>query len=90
MELVDYVRILRKRWWIIIVAVVLTVGSAVVFSRLQPAATLQNAGQRVEADRWASSRSRLSANRRCTHPETSVPTSQPALQKAAYSASALT
>ncbi len=31
----DYVRILRKRWWIIVVALVLTAGSAVVFSRLQ-------------------------------------------------------
>jgi capsular polysaccharide biosynthesis protein len=31
----DYVRILRKRWWIIVVAIVLTAGSAVVFSELQ-------------------------------------------------------
>ncbi|MGD2165118.1 MAG: Wzz/FepE/Etk N-terminal domain-containing protein [Anaerolineae bacterium] len=31
----DYVRILRKRWWIIVVAVVLTAGSAVIFSELQ-------------------------------------------------------
>lgn len=31
----DYVRILRKRWWIIVVAVVLTAGSAVMFSELQ-------------------------------------------------------
>jgi capsular polysaccharide biosynthesis protein len=31
----DYVRILRKRWWIIFVAVVLTAGSAVLFSELQ-------------------------------------------------------
>ncbi|MBS3783165.1 MAG: hypothetical protein KGY78_01845 [Anaerolineae bacterium] len=36
MALNDYVRILRKRWWIIVVAVVLTAGSAVVFSELQP------------------------------------------------------
>jgi capsular polysaccharide biosynthesis protein len=35
MELSDYVRILRKRWWIIVVAVVLTAGSAVLFSELQ-------------------------------------------------------
>jgi capsular polysaccharide biosynthesis protein len=31
----DYVRILRKRWWIIVLAVVLTAGSAVLFSELQ-------------------------------------------------------
>ncbi len=36
MELGDYVRILRKRWWIIVVAVALTAGSAFVFSKLQP------------------------------------------------------
>ena len=35
MELGDYIRILRKRWWIIVVAVVLTAGSALVFSKLQ-------------------------------------------------------
>jgi receptor protein-tyrosine kinase len=35
MEFSDYVRILRKRWWIIIVAVGLTAGSAVLFSELQ-------------------------------------------------------
>jgi receptor protein-tyrosine kinase len=35
MEFGDYVRILRKRWWIIVVAVVLTAGSALVFSKLQ-------------------------------------------------------
>ncbi|HUX77140.1 MAG TPA: Wzz/FepE/Etk N-terminal domain-containing protein [Anaerolineae bacterium] len=35
MELADYIRILRKRWWIIAVAVVLTAGSAFIFSRLQ-------------------------------------------------------
>ncbi len=35
MELTDYVRILRKRWWIIVVAVALTAGSAFVFSKLQ-------------------------------------------------------
>jgi capsular polysaccharide biosynthesis protein len=35
MELADYIRILRKRWWIIVVAVVLTAGSALVFSKLQ-------------------------------------------------------
>ena len=34
MEL-NYIRILRKRWWIIAVAVVLTAGSALVFSKLQ-------------------------------------------------------
>jgi len=34
MEL-DYIRILRKRWWIIVVAVALTAGSAFVFSKLQ-------------------------------------------------------
>jgi capsular polysaccharide biosynthesis protein len=36
MELGDYIRILRKRWWIIVVAVVLTAGSAFAFARLQP------------------------------------------------------
>jgi capsular polysaccharide biosynthesis protein len=35
MELLAYIRILRKRWWIIAVAVVLTAGSALVFSKLQ-------------------------------------------------------
>jgi capsular polysaccharide biosynthesis protein len=35
MEIGDYIRILRKRWWIIVVAVVLTAGSAFVFSKLQ-------------------------------------------------------
>ncbi|MGD2143504.1 MAG: Wzz/FepE/Etk N-terminal domain-containing protein [Anaerolineae bacterium] len=35
MELSDYVRILRKRWWIIVVAVVLTAGSALLFSELK-------------------------------------------------------
>ena len=35
MELQDYIRILRKRWWIIVVAVALTSGSALVFSKLQ-------------------------------------------------------
>jgi capsular polysaccharide biosynthesis protein len=35
MELGDYIRILRKRWWIIVVAIVLTAGSALVFSKLQ-------------------------------------------------------
>ena len=36
MELADYARILRKRWWIIIVAVLLTAGCAFVFSQFQP------------------------------------------------------
>ena len=35
MEFEDYVRILRKRWWIIVVAVVFTASSAFVFSKLQ-------------------------------------------------------
>jgi capsular polysaccharide biosynthesis protein len=35
MEFGDYVRIIRKRWWIIVVSVVLTAGSAVLFSELQ-------------------------------------------------------
>ena len=35
MELVAYVRILQKRWWIIVVAVALTAGSAFVFSEIQ-------------------------------------------------------
>ena len=35
MELGDYARILRKRWWIIVVAVVLTAGSGLAFSKLQ-------------------------------------------------------
>jgi len=34
-ELRDYARILRKRWWIIVVAVAFTAGSAFVFSKLQ-------------------------------------------------------
>ncbi len=36
MEFSDYLRILRKRWWIIVVAVVFTAGSSLVFARLQP------------------------------------------------------
>ena len=35
MEPGDYVRILHKRWWIIVVAVALTAGSALIFSILQ-------------------------------------------------------
>jgi len=35
MELENYIRILRKRWWIVVVAVVLTAGSGFVFSKLQ-------------------------------------------------------
>ncbi|MBN1810876.1 MAG: hypothetical protein JXA14_03485 [Anaerolineae bacterium] len=35
MELADYIRIVRKRWWIITVAIVLTAGSALVFGELQ-------------------------------------------------------
>lgn len=35
MEIGDYIRILRERWWIIVVAVALTAGSALVFSKLQ-------------------------------------------------------
>jgi capsular polysaccharide biosynthesis protein len=35
MELGNYIQIFRKRWWIIIVAIVLTAGSAYVFSRIQ-------------------------------------------------------
>jgi capsular polysaccharide biosynthesis protein len=35
MEPGDYVRILHKRWWIIVVAVALTAGSALIFSKLQ-------------------------------------------------------
>ena len=35
MEIADYVRIVRKRWWIVVVAVVLTAGSSFVFSELQ-------------------------------------------------------
>ena len=35
MELQDYIRILRKRWWIVVVAIALTSGSALVFSELQ-------------------------------------------------------
>ena len=35
MELGDYMRILRKRWWIIVVAIAFTAGSAFVFSKLQ-------------------------------------------------------
>lgn len=37
MELMDYVQILRKRWWIIVAAILLTAGSAFLFSKLQPA-----------------------------------------------------
>jgi len=36
MELGDYTRILRKRWWIIVVAILLTAGSAYVFGELEP------------------------------------------------------
>lgn len=35
MELAAYIRILQKRWWIIVIAVALTAGSALVFSKLQ-------------------------------------------------------
>jgi capsular polysaccharide biosynthesis protein len=35
MELADYIRIIRKRWWIIAIAVVLTAASAFVFGELQ-------------------------------------------------------
>ena len=35
MELTNYVQIVRKRWWIVIVAIVLTAGSAYVFSKVQ-------------------------------------------------------
>jgi len=35
MELADYIRIVRKRWWIVAVAVVLTTASALVFGELQ-------------------------------------------------------
>jgi capsular polysaccharide biosynthesis protein len=35
MELADYIRIICKRWWIIVVAVVLTAASALVFGELQ-------------------------------------------------------
>jgi capsular polysaccharide biosynthesis protein len=35
MEPGDYVRILHKRWWIIVVAVALTASSALIFSKLQ-------------------------------------------------------
>ena len=35
MELSQYLRILRKRWWIIVVAMLVTAVSAVAFSRLQ-------------------------------------------------------
>jgi uncharacterized protein involved in exopolysaccharide biosynthesis len=31
----DYVRIILRRWWIIVLLVVLSMGSAYVFSRLQ-------------------------------------------------------
>jgi len=35
MELTEYVRILRRRWWIIVMAIVLTAGSAYMLSGLQ-------------------------------------------------------
>lgn len=35
MEFANYIRILRRRWWIVVLAVVLTAGSAVVFGELQ-------------------------------------------------------
>ncbi|NLE43889.1 MAG: hypothetical protein GX620_04150 [Chloroflexi bacterium] len=35
MEIQEYLRILQKRWWIIVIAVVLTAGSAFLFSKLQ-------------------------------------------------------
>ena len=40
MELADYIRILRKRWWIIAVAVVLTAGSALVPVGSRPSASI--------------------------------------------------
>jgi capsular polysaccharide biosynthesis protein len=35
MALEDYIRILRKRWWIIVMSVLLTAGSAFIFCKLQ-------------------------------------------------------
>ena len=35
MELADYARILRKRWWIVVIAVVMTAGSAFAFGELE-------------------------------------------------------
>jgi capsular polysaccharide biosynthesis protein len=35
MELGDYIRILHKRWWIVVVAIAFTAGSALAFSKLQ-------------------------------------------------------
>ena len=35
MELADYIRVLRKRWWIVVAAVVMTAGSALGFGQLQ-------------------------------------------------------
>ena len=35
MEVLNYVRILRRRWWIIVLAVLLTAASAYLFSKLQ-------------------------------------------------------
>lgn len=35
MDLNDYIRIVQKRWWIVVVAIVLTAGSALTFSELQ-------------------------------------------------------
>jgi len=35
MELGDYIRIMHKRWWIVVVAVAFTAGSALIFSELQ-------------------------------------------------------
>ncbi|MCO5190642.1 MAG: Wzz/FepE/Etk N-terminal domain-containing protein, partial [Anaerolineae bacterium] len=35
MELNDYIRILKRRWWIILVTTVLTAGAAFAFSKMQ-------------------------------------------------------
>ncbi len=35
MQIIDYVNILRRRWWIIVLAAVVTAGSAYVFTRFQ-------------------------------------------------------
>ena len=51
MELRDYIRILRKRWWIIVVAVALTAGSAVAFSELQTPKYTSTAEIRIEPAR---------------------------------------
>jgi capsular polysaccharide biosynthesis protein len=49
MEPADYIRILRKRWWIILVAIVFTAGSAYVFTKM----LLRTYMTVADSDQWA-------------------------------------